>query len=115
LRPRLALRAAGHEAKARDYQKLTIVAAEQAQAAIDVATLTPRQHEILELVLIGTPSKNIAADLHISRRTVENHRAAIMKKTHAKSLPALGRIGLTVDLRERSRTEFANKQAQVLE
>ena len=32
-----------------------------------------------------------------------------------KSLPALGRIGLTVDLRERSRTVFENKQAQVLE
>jgi hypothetical protein len=43
------------------------------------------------------------------------YRAAIMKKTHAKSLPALGRIGLTVDLRERSRRVFDNKQAQVLE
>ena len=58
-----------------------------------VANLTPRQHEIMALVLAGHPSKNIAADLGISQRTVENHRAAIMKKTGSKSLPALGRFG----------------------
>jgi DNA-binding NarL/FixJ family response regulator len=58
-----------------------------------VANLTQRQSEIMELVLAGHPSKNIAADLGISQRTVENHRAAIMKKTGSKSLPALGRFG----------------------
>jgi DNA-binding NarL/FixJ family response regulator len=58
-----------------------------------VALLTTRQLQIMALVVAGHPSKNIAADLGISQRTVENHRAAIMKKTGAKSLPALGRIG----------------------
>jgi two-component system, chemotaxis family, CheB/CheR fusion protein len=48
-----------------------------------------------ELVLAGHPSKNIAADLGISQRTVENHRAAIMKKTRCKSLPALTRLALS--------------------
>ena len=48
----------------------------------------------MELVLAGHPSKNIAADLGISRRTVENHRSAIMKKTGVKSLPALTRLAL---------------------
>jgi len=52
----------------------------------------------MDLVLLGSPSKNIAADLHISQRTVENHRAAIMKKTGSKSLPALGRVGLVAAL-----------------
>ena len=63
-------------------------------AARHVAGLTPRQLQIMQLVLAGHPSKNIAADLRISQRTVENHRASIMKKTGAKSLPALARLAL---------------------
>lgn len=56
--------------------------------------LTPRQIQIMEMVLAGHPSKNIAADLGISQRTVENHRASIMKRTGVKSLPALTRLAL---------------------
>ncbi len=63
-------------------------------AAKQVAALTSRQREIMELVLAGHPSKNIAADLGISQRTVENHRASIMKRTGSKSLPALARLAL---------------------
>ncbi len=66
----------------------------QEDAAKRVASLTPRQREIMELVLAGQPSKNIAADLGVSQRTVENHRASIMKKTASKSLPALARLAL---------------------
>jgi DNA-binding CsgD family transcriptional regulator len=63
-------------------------------AADHIAGLTPRQREVMELVLAGRPSKNIAAQLCISQRTVENHRASIMKKTGSKSLPALTRLAL---------------------
>lgn len=66
----------------------------RAAAEHHLASLTPRERQILERVLAGHPSKNIAADLGISQRTVENHRAAIMKKTGAKSLPALARLAL---------------------
>jgi two-component system, chemotaxis family, CheB/CheR fusion protein len=66
----------------------------QADAATHIDGLTKRQHEVMDMVLAGHPSKNIAADLHISQRTVENHRASIMKKTGAKSLPALARLAL---------------------
>ncbi len=76
-----------------------------------VASLTPRELEIMELVLAGHPSKNIAADLGISRRTVENHRAAIMKKTGSASLPALGRFGLTFSRSESKQRAFkANRR-----
>jgi two-component system, chemotaxis family, CheB/CheR fusion protein len=63
-------------------------------AAISVASLTARQRQILDLVLAGHPSKNIAADLGISQRTVDNHRAAIMRKTGSKSLSGLIRTAL---------------------
>ncbi|WP_457797234.1 response regulator transcription factor [Methylocystis sp. S23] len=77
---------------ARDVNKLTEW---QEKAAAHVAGLTARQRQILELVLAGHPSKNIAADLGISQRTVENHRAAIMKKLGVKSLPALARLAVS--------------------
>lgn len=63
-------------------------------AANHFARLTPRQCQIMQLVLAGHPSKNIAADLGISQRTVENHRASIMHKTGSKSLPALAQLAL---------------------
>ena len=58
-------------------------------SAIRVASLTDRQHQILNLILAGHPAKNIAADLGISQRTVDNHRAAIAIKTGSKSMAAL--------------------------
>lgn len=48
----------------------------------------------MELVLAGHPNKNMTADLGISQRTVNNHRASIMHKTASKSLPALARLAL---------------------
>jgi FixJ family two-component response regulator/chemotaxis methyl-accepting protein methylase/signal transduction histidine kinase len=59
-----------------------------------LATLTPRQKQVLEAVLAGHASKIIASDLDISQRTVESHRAAIMEKLGAKSVPALVRAVL---------------------
>ncbi len=75
----------------RDMDKLS---AWQADAADHLAGLTERQRQVMDMVLAGHPSKNIAADLGISQRTVENHRATIMKKTGTKSLPALARLAI---------------------
>jgi two-component system CheB/CheR fusion protein len=80
--------------RSRDASKLS---AWRQDAANHLAGLTSRQHQIMDLVLAGQPNKIIAADLHISQRTVENHRAAIMKKTGSKSLPALARLALAAD------------------
>jgi DNA-binding CsgD family transcriptional regulator len=62
-----------------------------------LASLTLREGQILKLVLSGHPSKNIAADLGISQRTVENHRASIMRRTGSKSLPELARLAIAAD------------------
>lgn len=59
----------------------------QAQARLD--NLSPREREVMLMVLKGVANKNIAADLRISQRTVESHRACVMQKTGSKSLPAL--------------------------
>ena len=64
------------------------------EAAQHLDKLTERQKQIMRMVLAGHPSKNIAADLKISQRTVENHRAAIMHKTGARSLPQLARLAV---------------------
>jgi two-component system CheB/CheR fusion protein len=77
--------------QSRDTNKLS---AWQEAAAHNIAGLTQRQRQIMDLVLAGHPSKNIAADLGISQRTVENHRASIMTRTGAKSLPALARLAV---------------------
>jgi len=67
---------------------------DQLLEAMHLAGLTARQREILQLVLAGHPTKNIAADLGISQRTVENHRMAIMRRTGSKTISALVRRAL---------------------
>jgi DNA-binding CsgD family transcriptional regulator len=63
-------------------------------AACRFATLTPREHEVLELVLAGRPNKIIAWERSISQRTVASHRASIMHKTGSASIPALARSAI---------------------
>ena len=77
--------------QSRDTNKLHIW---REAAARYISDLTPRQRKIMDMVLAGKSSKIIASDLGISQRTVEGHRAAIMKKTGCKSLPALARLAL---------------------
>ncbi|MEQ9448106.1 MAG: LuxR C-terminal-related transcriptional regulator, partial [Rhodospirillaceae bacterium] len=72
----------------------TKLSAKRDDAKARIATLTPRQHAVMKLVVAGMPNKNIAADLGISQRTVENHRAVVMKKTRSKSLPELARLSI---------------------
>ena len=73
---------------------LTALFPSHASGSDRIVRLTARERQIMELVLAGDPSKNIAADLGVSQRTVENHRASIMKKTGSKCIAALARFAL---------------------
>jgi FixJ family two-component response regulator len=62
-----------------------------------VATLTPRERDVLDLVVVGKANKVIAADLGLSQRTVEIHRARVMEKMDAASLAQLVRMVLDLE------------------
>lgn len=55
-------------------------------------TLTPREREVMRLVVEGHPNKRIAAMLDRSEKTVEIHRAQVMRKMEAESLAELVRL-----------------------
>jgi|JYMV01.1.fsa_nt_gi RNA polymerase sigma factor (sigma-70 family) len=63
-----------------------------------MAQLTPREHDVLEMVVEGTPNKEIAAALGVSTRTVEVHRAKVMEKMQANSLADLVRMSMVIGL-----------------
>jgi two-component system, LuxR family, response regulator FixJ len=71
--------------------------AAEVRAALDLlASLTPREHNVLEKLVTGRSNKIAAFELGISPRTVEIHRAHIMDKMSASSLSDLVRTVLMV-------------------
>ena len=63
-------------------------------------SLTPREREVLALVTSGKANKVMAADLGLSQRTVEIHRAHVMEKMAASSIAQL--VRMVLDLEERA-------------
>jgi len=59
-----------------------------------LSKLTRREYEIMELISEGQQNKQIASQLNISIRTVENHRANIMRKLHVRTVSQIVRIAI---------------------
>jgi FixJ family two-component response regulator len=76
-------------ARSRD---LRLEHAERALIQGRLATLTPREHEVLRLVVRGMLNKQIAAELGAAEKTIKIHRGRVMKKMQADSVAALVRM-----------------------
>jgi len=57
-----------------------------------IARLTPREREVMDLLVAGNVSKAVAAKLRLSEKTIEVHRAHVMKKLEAKTIADLVRF-----------------------
>jgi two-component system response regulator FixJ len=68
--------------------------ARRAAALERFTSLTPREREVMELVTAGKANKVIAAELNLSPKTVEVHRANVMKKMEVDSVADLVRASL---------------------
>jgi len=66
-------------------------------------SLTPREREVLTLMTRGKPNKVMAAELGVSQRTVEIHRARVMEKSGADSLAQLVRMVLDLEEEQAAR------------
>jgi FixJ family two-component response regulator len=72
--------------------------AELADLGQRLASLTPREREVLPLIVSGLLNKQAAAELGISEVTIQIHRSSIMKKMRAASLPELVRMAGTLEI-----------------
>lgn len=62
--------------------------------------LTPREREVMELVVDGYANKQVAAKLGLSEKTIEVHRSRVMSKMRAKTLPCLVKMAVAVGVAE---------------
>ena len=71
--------------------------AERAEVQRRAASLSPRELEVLALVVTGIPNKQVGSRLGVTEKTVKAHRAQVMRKMGADSLPDLVRMAQKLD------------------
>ncbi|HYA63566.1 MAG TPA: response regulator transcription factor [Candidatus Sulfotelmatobacter sp.] len=79
--------------------------AEVAQLRTRFASLTPRERQVLPLVVSGMLNKQIAAELGISEAAIKVHRSQLMRKMRAHSLPDLVRMAEKIGFPSRGNAE----------
>ncbi len=77
--------------------RLRRMRAEQVDISLRTARLTPREREVMALVVRGRTNKQVAAELICSGKTVEVHRARVMEKMQAESLANLVRMAVVLE------------------
>ena len=87
-----------------------LLRAEAHDAAARLQTLTPREVQVMEMVVEGKANKVIAADLELSIKTVEFHRAHVMEKMKVDSVAELVRIVMAA--RDLANDTAPNKRMQ---
>jgi two-component system, LuxR family, response regulator FixJ len=70
--------------------------ARRAEVLHRLESLTPRERQVMDMVVEGAANKVIAIDLHLSERTVEIHRAKVMEKMGARSVAHLVKLHLAL-------------------
>jgi two-component system response regulator FixJ len=72
--------------------------AKAAEAATRIATLSPREHQVLDGLVAGKANKTVAFDLGISVRTVEMHRARMLERLGTRRLAEAVRLAVLATL-----------------
>ena len=73
-------------------------------AAVRIAALSPRERQVLDLLIAGKPNKLIARDLGLSPRTVEVHRRRMMARLGVGSLAEAVRLAVRAELGQQAGT-----------
>jgi FixJ family two-component response regulator len=109
-----AMKAGAAEFLTKPYRRADLLAAIRAAVARDLEAgterleaealrrrhdgLTPREREVMALIVAGLLNKQIAAELSTTERTIKFHRAHVMEKMHAQSLADLVRMAGRLDV-----------------
>jgi len=78
--------------------RMRVIESKRAETEKKHVRLTPRERQVMDLMVLGKLSKTIAYELGTSTRTVEVHRARVMEKMQADSLADLVRMMLAYDV-----------------
>jgi FixJ family two-component response regulator len=87
----------------RRERQMRAARAEEEETGRKLATLTPREHEVLKHVISGRLNKQIAAELGTVEKTIKVHRARVMRKMGAQSLAELVRMAERIGIGAMSR------------